>query len=543
MSNARHEGHGEMPATGGSHACESTSTPNPLSAQPAEHSAAQVRWNLARAIHRDDSEEVVALLERCSQQGIECVHLSTDVSGEAAAGDEHRLIAKVDDALRSTFPTNPNLDSVKSRVFVVVAMFNSVSVAKRLLLLLGETIEKLVLMTAFNVGCQCGHNRVVELFLAHARVDGAEYFNSALWLASKRGQESVVKLLLTDRRADPSSDDNYAIRYASRYGHDAVVKLLLADPRADPAAKNNQAIRHATRYGDATVVQLLLADPRVDPSTSEAFQLASQHGHATVVQLLLADPRVDPAVQNNFAIAKASELGQVVVVKLLLADPRVDPAVDESSPIRKASKSGQVDVVKLLLADPRVDPAAVDNYAIRKASALGQVGVVKMLLADPRVDATTDRNFALRTSSKNGYSNVVEVLLADPRVITGGAHNQAMYAACANGRTSIARQLVAHDSTCVTTNALVAAADHGHLDVIRMCIEDQPRLVWQLLERNKKDKDRGLLRRHLIQSEVRRWEARSTLTLLLSLGRRSPTLRLSDVLRDVAYDYARFGTK
>jgi hypothetical protein len=117
-----------------------------------------------------------------------------------------------------------------------------------------------------------------------------------------------------------------------------------------------------------------------------------------------------------------------------------------------------------------------------------------------------------------------------------------MYAACANGRTTIARQLVAHDSTCVTISALVAAADHGHSDIIGMFIEDQPRLVWQLLECNKKDKAHALRRRHLIQSEVRRWEARSTLTLLLALGRRSPTLRVSDVLRDVAYDYARFDT-
>jgi hypothetical protein len=542
MSNARREGHGGMRATSGSDASESTC--NPLSPQPAEHSAAQLRWSLARAIHRDDSEEVVALLERCSQQGIEGAHLSTGVTGEAASGDEHRRIAKVDDALRTTIPESAELDHLTNRVFVVGAMFNSVSVVQRLLVLLGETVEKPVRKTAYIDACDRGHDRVVELFLVDPRVDPTSEDNRAIRYASRNGHESVVKLLLADPRVDPAALDNDAIRCASQRGHANVVKVLLAEPRVDPAALDNDAIQLATRGRHVRVLKTLLADPRTDPGASHnsAFRVASVNGFTRVVKLLLADPRVDPAALGNEAIRKASALGHVGVVTLLLADPRVDPAAGNSSAIRESSKSGQDDVVKLLLTDPRVDPAAADNYAIRDASVRGHAHVVKVLLTNPRVDPTADGNFALRNSSKYGYSNVVELLLADPRVITGGADNRAMEAACANGRTNIAGQLVAHDSTCVTIGALVAAADHGHAEVIRMFIDDQPRLVWQLIDCNKEAKDRGLLRRHLIQREVRRWEARSTLTLLLALGRRSRTLRLSDVLRDVAYDYARFDT-
>jgi ankyrin repeat protein len=155
---------------------------------------------------------------------------------------------------------------------------------------------------------------------------------------------------------DPSADNNIAIREASANGHEGVVRLLLADARVDPAALSNYPIRWATENGHTDVVKLLLADARVDPSVYNNYPIrfASENGHTDMVRLLLAwrcpsGKRVDPSDKNNDAIIFASYYGHTEIVRLLLAHERVDPADMANDAIIFASQNGHTDVFNLLL--------------------------------------------------------------------------------------------------------------------------------------------------------------------------------------------------
>jgi hypothetical protein len=404
-----------------------------------------------------------------------------------------------------------------------------------------------------------GHINIVKLLLAYSNVDPAAYGNHAIRHASRRGHTAIVKLLLADLRVDPAADFHYAIRYASSNGRAHVVQLLLADPRVDPAAatESSAPIVLACHNGLRAIVKSLEVDPSVDPQADENYQVRSARsvGKYGVVKLLLADPRVNPAVENNDAIRSASAGGYPYIVKLLLADPRVDPSTCANEAIRNACWYGHLRVVKQLMADPRVDPGASDNDAIQHASENGHVGIVKMLLADPRVNPAPNRNYAIRRASSNGHASVVKLLMTDPRVDPGADNNEAIREAIANGHarvvellltdwrvgwsmgnpTVLERARLGHPKVVVTKAALIAADERHHGDIIRLLIDEQPRVLHGLFEDATPCISNGAL-----EYELRQREKASALTFLLAVERLERAVRASDVLREVMVEYACF---
>jgi ankyrin repeat protein len=240
---------------------------------------------------------------------------------------------------------------------------------------------------------------------------------------------------------------------------------------------------------------------------NDAVRFASANGHLAVVELLLAEERIDPTSLNNDAIRGSSKNGHLEVVRLLLADERVDPAAEENAAILAACQFGHLDVVEVLLADKRVDPAASDDIAIRKASEGGHGEVVRLLLSDERVDPAADDNFVLLSASRVGSKNILCLLLEHPAVV-------------------------------VTKSALIAADAEGHAGIVLLLLSKQPQVLSQLCRGEVTCVAAGPL-----TQELKQWEARSALMLLLALKRTQSSqaaARVSDVLRDVSELYSRF---
>ena len=97
--------------------------------------------------------------------------------------------------------------------------------------------------------------------------------------------------------------------------------------KIDPSFDDNTALELATKKGEIEIVDFLLKDSRVDPSNNgnqNILWAAVDRGHASVVKRLLKDPRVDPTVNDNEILLHAAALGKYYCVKELLKDGRVD---------------------------------------------------------------------------------------------------------------------------------------------------------------------------------------------------------------------------
>jgi hypothetical protein len=196
---------------------------------------------------------------------------------------------------------------------------------------------------------------------------------------------------------------------------------------------------------------------------------------------LLADPNFNPTNNFNEAFSEACWNDRLDVVKALVADQRIDPAFDRSLALLEASRDGAISVLAFLLALPGMDPSAQNNSAVKWASEGGHVSAVQLLLADPRVDVAPELLFAAdeRTADVNNEELVISMYLA--------ARPQ-----------------------------LISYLCHGFV----VCYwDDALRRVLDL------------------------WEARSVMTLLLSIKRtQTPRVagRLSDVLREVLSKFTKF---
>jgi hypothetical protein len=189
----------------------------------------------------------------------------------------------------------------------------------------------------------------------------------------------------------------------------------------------------------------------------------------------------------------------------------------------------------MLMGDPRVDPSADDNHAIRLSSEYGHIEVVKLLMGDPRVDPSADDNHAIRLASENGHIEVVNLLLADRRVDPSAGQQYALVKACGGGHNGVIELLLSHSKTVLTRKALVAADACDHKSVVCTLLEKDTGLVLRLFVCEIACKPNGVL-----INELRQWEKRSALTFLLALGRRDRKFRVSDVLRYVVEEFARF---
>ena len=229
----------------------------------------------------------------------------------------------------------------------------------------------------------------------------------------------------------------------------------------DPSDEDYWAIEAASGWhGRAETLKRFLLDKRVDLDRGCYLAMWNAVDHhylqnsVPIMKLCLELGGGDPFTIRNRLLACA--IGSLDMVRLLLADKRVNPAADQNWALTVACmhentacdlhSEDSLKVVRLLLDDPRVNPVDHNCKAIRVASENGNADTLMMLLADDRVraDLSVDTDRALLLACKNGHLEVVRVLLengrANPAVICGPATCLAQK----NGHTDVAELLDAH---------------------------------------------------------------------------------------------------
>jgi ankyrin repeat protein len=244
--------------------------------------------------------------------------------------------------------------------------------------------------------CLSGLGNLVKLLLtkgANVNPKGG-YYDSALQVASARGQEQVVRLLI-DKGANVNTQggrSGNALQAASYHGHEQLVDLLLrmgANIDAQGGLYSN-ALQAALAQGYEQVARLLL-DKGADVNAQgglygNALQAAIGYGYEQFVGQLL-DKGADVNAQGGYygnALQAASLTGHAQVARLLLergADVNVKGGYYGNA-LQAALAGGHEQVVTLLLdkgADINAQGGMYGN-ALQTAAARGYVQLVQLLL-------------------------------------------------------------------------------------------------------------------------------------------------------------------
>lgn len=147
---------------------------------------------------------------------------------------------------------------------------------------------------------------------------------------------------------------------------------------------------------------------------------AAVNGRADVIEYLLQDKCTNPAIGGSESLILAAAKGHVAVVERLLRVPRIDPVTAFHAAVHGGSHddgrdvSNYLRIVALLLRDPRVDPTVFESDALRVAVRNGGLAMVDLLLRDGRANPAT--NNIILAAAEHGHAEVVKRLLQDPRV-------------------------------------------------------------------------------------------------------------------------------
>ncbi len=246
----------------------------------------------------------------------------------------------------------------------------------------------------------------------------------------------------------------------------ARLKYLISQVNIDINMANRQVtlLNCAASWGHAGIVNELLSRPGIDVNLAERYgasplYLAAQEGHVEVVKLLLDAHGINvnlAALTGVTPLYIAAQEGHVEVVKLLLDAPDIDvnsaTLTHGSAPLLIAANNGHEEIVKLLLAAPGIDidmRKGDGTTPLLMAIQAGFPGIVEQLVrwgADINL-GLSDGTTPLYDAAYDGFIEAVRILIQAP----GLRVNQAA------GRKRV---------------PLVAAAEYGHKDIVKLLIRN-----------------------------------------------------------------------
>ena len=96
-------------------------------------------------------------------------------------------------------------------------------------------------------------------------------------------------------------------------------------------------------------------------------------------------------------------------------------------------------MVRLLLRNPRINPSEYNNYALEKAIEHEDVHVMRFLLRDRRIRNPSQ---AIVFAAKHGKLNIIKLLLMDDNINQSIEHNDAICSATEHGHIEIVKILL-----------------------------------------------------------------------------------------------------
>lgn len=281
--------------------------------------------------------------------------------------------------------------------------------------------------------CKRGDFDEVKNILLQGNIDvnhnKNEFLQTALYIASKKGQRSVVSLLF-DHQCDANisnTNNDRPLHAAALNGHTKIAEILLKHNTNDLNNNDNTCKKSplylASEHGHTEIVSLLIKYECDTNLTNECNQsalfVASSNNHKEVVKLLLEN-RADPYIYNSHAqtsLHAALCNGHTHILNLLLeygVDPNYAPFCT-STPLYLAAADGKTNTIKLLL-DYRADPNIVNKNnetSLHVAATRGDIDILKLLLTNSANPDLRDNHgkTALHIATEKGDSTMITLLL------------------------------------------------------------------------------------------------------------------------------------
>lgn len=327
---------------------------------------------------------------------------------------------------------------------------------------------------------------------SHEKGSG-EHDRPPLCAAAKQGVFEIATALLdAGARVDSSDDTGYtALQYASGNGHEEVVRLLLAqgaDPNSKATDTSQTPLISAAWGGYASIANILIASGSdVDAQNYEgvtALWAASQEGYLDTAKILTsagADVGL-PDIAGVAPLHIASSNGHPDIVELLVehgADPRRQNA-NGTAPILVASEFGHLSVVEYLVScGCQINrPSGPNNWTPLTAAALsGNTELVSFLLSQgASVTAqTSEGTSALYAAALEGHTDVVQLLIDFDASVDQPRHDgwTPIMAAAQHNHVDLLRLLLANgaDLSAGSRPALIVAAQNNSIQVLQLLLE------------------------------------------------------------------------
>lgn len=319
---------------------------------------------------------------------------------------------------------------------------------------------------ALVVAASGGHTSVVRHILAKARIAVDVKGGASLRAAAAEGHEDTVVALLG---AGASEGAGEAMIAAASHRHVGVVRRMLAarlpsNPDLPLVSQTSlhAALERAAHSGDEPVLTTLLeaGAGRDSNALGAALVAGASQAHVKIVSLLL-EAGANPRFHDSHALMVAIEANAPIVVAVLV-EAGANVNCRDGAPLRMAADEGYIQIVALLVAAGAARaPYMHDATPLELAATAGHEGVAESLIVAGGVRPDEHGGVALVHAAAAGRSGVVGSLV---RAGAKEGAGDALVAAAQGGHLAcVCHLLVAGVAPDVNEGqALVEAVEHGH---------------------------------------------------------------------------------
>ncbi|CAG8080624.1 unnamed protein product [Penicillium nalgiovense] len=365
-----------------------------------------------------------------------------------------------------------------------------------------------------NLAAKTDNVGLAEALLQYnANINAFYRGKTPLMRALKYSFTAVRELLLNRRELDINIQNqarHSALSYAIHYGNFSTVKSVLEQPnvRVDAKHKHGRTALHLAVFaGRIGFVHLLLSsgsDPDLqDDSGHSPWDWARRFNRPMMEMIFSNDPKSEvflgtqSSQDAELPLHQAVSYGSVDAVKRLLGQKGLNVDIQNRkgyTPLHLAIQSKRLEMINLLLSHPRVNVNCTDkdgNTPLWMSTYSSCDEITERLLAEKDINVnfvggrgrfeppSTSLHHAATRLDTVILRRLLEVPGIDPKLCVAG-HSPISVAAY-HGRMNTVACLLGMDGVEINGRDLVdppicRAVAHGHLDVVRLLVQQGARL-------------------------------------------------------------------